>query len=61
MSHTLATPSATTSLRRWCVRMWNDPDGRSTLIGLAAVLIFHLLLLFVGPKVLRVDHVTLPP
>lgn len=37
------------------MRLWNDPDSRSTTIGLAAVVFFHLLLWLLGPLILRVD------
>lgn len=61
MSHSLATPPATTSLRRFCVRAWNDPDTRSTSIGLIAVIVFHLLLWVVGPRLLRFEAIPLTP
>jgi hypothetical protein len=59
MSQTIASPTATATLRRLVVRVWDDPDSRSTAIGLLAVLIFHLLLWLLGPRLLSFDHVTL--
>ena len=61
MSHTLVTPSATVALRGWVVRAWRDPDTRSTAIGVAAVVVVHLLLWLVGPRVLRVEAVPYTP
>ena len=57
MSQSIATPAATNALRRFCARLWSDPDSRSTTIGLLAVLIFHLLLVVLGPRLLRFDAV----
>jgi hypothetical protein len=57
MSHSLAKPPATNSLRGFCVRAWNDPESRSTAIGLAGVVLIHLLLWYVSPHVLRLEHV----
>jgi hypothetical protein len=56
MTQTIATPSATSSLRRFCGRVWNDPESRSTAIGIAGVLLIHIFLLLVSPHVLRMDH-----
>lgn len=62
MSHSIATPPATNTLRRLCARLWNDPESRSAIIGVAGVLVIHLLLWLVAPRVLRVDHVaSVPP
>jgi hypothetical protein len=57
MSHSLANPNATTSLRGFRARVWRDPEARSTAIGLAGVVFIHLLLWFISPHVLRMDHV----
>lgn len=59
MSHTLATSNAPTSLRGWAARVWNDPDSRSVTIGVLAVVLFHLALWLIGPRVLRFDVVPL--
>jgi hypothetical protein len=58
MSHTLATPTATSALRGWFARAWADPDSRSNLVGLAAVLLFFLvwlILWIVDPPIFRYD------
>jgi hypothetical protein len=60
MSHILASPSATTVLRGWAVRSWRDPEWRSTWIGIAAVVLVHLLLWLVGPQILQVEAVAIP-
>jgi hypothetical protein len=57
MSHTIVSPSLATTLRRWAVRTWDDPETRSTLIGLAGVLLIHLLLWGVVPHLLQFDSV----
>ncbi len=46
--------------RGWLARAWASQDTRSVLIGLAAVVVFHLLIWLVGPWLLRFDHVPLP-
>lgn len=61
MSHTLTPNTATNTLRGWIVRMWNEPDVRSVLIGLTAMLVFHLLLLLVGPRLFPVVVSTAVP
>lgn len=53
MIQPLASPSPAESLRRWGRRVWNSPDSRSTAIGVAGVLLVHLLLLLVGPHLLH--------
>jgi len=40
-------------MRRAAVRMWTDPDSRSVLIGLLAVLIVHLLVFALAPVLMR--------
>lgn len=61
MSQSIASPTATTTLRQFCVRVWRDPDSRSTAIGLGAVVLFHLLLWLLGPRLLRFDDIALAP
>ncbi len=61
MSHSLAQPTATNTLRGWAVRLWQDPEARSITIGVAAVVVLHLLLWVLGPKVLRVEHARFVP
>ena len=55
MSQTLATPPASTSLRGWFVRAWNDPESRPTLIAVAGVLLIHLLVWFIAPVLVRLN------
>ena len=57
MSQSIATPSAASALRGWFVRMWNDPESRSTFIGLSGVLLIHLILWLIGPHILRLEPV----
>jgi len=40
------------------VRVWNDPESRSTTIGIAGVLLIHLFLALVSPHVFRMEHGT---
>lgn len=61
MSQAYASAAATNSLRRLAARVWNDPDSRSTSIGLAAVVVFHLLLWLLGPSLLRIEHIPSAP
>ena len=56
MSQSLASVPAASLWRRVWARAWSDPDTRSTTIGLLAVLIFHLLLILLGPLFLRIEH-----
>ncbi|HVU34140.1 MAG TPA: hypothetical protein VHE61_11945 [Opitutaceae bacterium] len=56
MSQVIVTPSPLTSMRQLAVRIWEDPDSRSTAIGLVGVLIVHLLVLLFAPHMLRLDH-----
>jgi hypothetical protein len=48
------------ALRRFAARLWSDPDTRSTLIGLAGVLLIHLFLWLVAPRILQMDHEPMP-
>ncbi len=57
MNHSIVTPSLATSLRRWAVRAWDDPESRSTLIGVAGVLLIHLLLWGLAPMILQYETV----
>lgn len=55
MSQVIVTPSPATSFRRFVTRVWEDPDSRSTAIGLIAVVIVHLLLMLIVPHLLRLE------
>lgn len=57
MNQTIVTPPLATTLRRWAVRSWDDPETRSTLIGVAGVLLIHLLLWGVAPMVMQFDAI----
>jgi hypothetical protein len=57
MSHTIATPPPATSVRSFLARMWDDPDTRSTMIGLLGVLLIHLLLWLTAPNILSMHAV----
>ena len=57
MTHSLTAPSPASSLRIAAVRFWRDPDNRSVLVGLAAVLLVHLFLFAFAPYLLRTDEV----
>ena len=58
MSQSITTPSLTTSLRGMVVRSWEDPESRSTLVGVAGVIIFYVLLWLASPYLFRVDPIT---
>jgi hypothetical protein len=55
MSHVLSPPTPIASLRRSAARIWSDPDSRSVLIGLLAVVLVHLFLFATAPYLLRTD------
>lgn len=55
MSQTIVHPSLPTQVRRWMGRAWEDPEIRSTFIGLAGVLLIHLLLWAVVPHFLKFE------
>ena len=61
MSQSIATPTATRTLRRLCARVWDNPDARSTAIGVVAVVVFHLVLWLAGPRLLRLEHMAVTP
>jgi hypothetical protein len=58
MSHVLSPPTPIASLRRAAARIWADPDSRSILIGLLAVLLVHLFLFATAPYLFRTDVVS---
>ncbi len=56
MSHSVvSSPSPLASLRRTFARLWDEPDSRSVLIGLAGVVLVHLLLFLTTPHLLNFD------
>jgi hypothetical protein len=63
MNQSLAPFSPAASLRQTCLRMWQDRDTRSVIVGLAGMLLVHLLLYILAPHLLRSDsgaHVIRP-
>ena len=61
MSQTIVTPSPGVLLRRRLARAWQEPETRSTLIGLAAVILFHLLLWGSAPYVMQFQAIPAAP
>ncbi|HWA87108.1 MAG TPA: hypothetical protein VG710_12845 [Opitutus sp.] len=57
MSETIASPSPFAVARRTWLRLWNDPDTRSVIVGVIGMLLVHLLLLGTAPYLLRSDRV----
>jgi len=57
MTHTLTVPSPSASLRRLAARALADPDSRSVLIGILAVLLVHFLLFATAPYLLRTEPI----
>lgn len=55
MSQTIVTPPLSHTVRRALVRMWDEPESRSVLIGVVGTILVHLFLLLVGPILLRND------
>jgi hypothetical protein len=55
MSQTIVTPPLTHTVRRALARMWDEPESRSILIGIVGTILVHLLLLLIGPSLLRSD------
>lgn len=61
MTPTIVTPTFTASARRGVQRLWADPESRSTLVGIAGVILFYLLLWASAPYILRVETVATAP
>lgn len=61
MSSAYASATATPPSRRGLARLWADPETRSVLIGLGAVVLFHLLLFLLAPLLLRIEHLPSAP
>ncbi len=57
MTHTLTATSPAAAIKRYAARTLADPDSRSVLIGIAAVLLVHLLLFATVPYALRGDPI----
>lgn len=56
MTEVIVTPSLAAQLRRFVARLREDPDTRSTIIGVVGVLLVHLLLLLTAPYLPRLSH-----
>ena len=61
MSQAIATPPPSTAFGRLAARIWDDPDNRSTTIGIIGVLLIHLLLLATAPYLMRLDRTAMLP
>jgi hypothetical protein len=57
MSQSIATQTPANTIRRVLLRVWDDPDSRSALIGMMGVLLIHLLLWLVAPFLFHFDPV----
>jgi len=55
MTHVLTPPSPTAAIKRFVTRALSDPDSRSVVIGILAVIIVHSILFVVAPYLLRSD------
>jgi len=55
MTHALSPPSPVANIRRAAMRVMEDPDSRSILIGILGVLLIHFLLFATVPYLLRTD------
>ena len=55
MSQSIASPSPLASLRQTCLRLWDDRDTRSAIVGVIGMLLVHLLLFLLAPHLLRTD------
>jgi hypothetical protein len=53
MSQSLASPSPFGSFRQTCLRLWDDRESRSVIVGLVGMLLVHLLLFFLVPRLLQ--------
>ncbi len=58
MSQSIATPNIAATARRFFARLWADEESRSTLVGVAGVILFYLLLWAVAPYLFRTEPLT---
>src|SRR5690606_35493872 len=61
MIPSVAPPATPRSLRQRCGQLWSEPDSRSVVIGLLGMLVIHVLLLLLGPQLLRFEPVLTVP
>lgn len=57
MSQTIASPTQASSLRGFVARVWDEPESRSTLVGIVGVVLFYLLMWLLAPYLMRFDPV----
>jgi hypothetical protein len=60
MMHELTATSPTMTLRRITLS-WSDPESRSVLVGLLAVVLVHLVLFLIVPYLFRTDAMRIAP
>lgn len=58
MSQSIATPNIAAATRRFFARLWADEESRSTMVGVAGVILFYLLLWAVAPYLFRTEPLT---
>jgi hypothetical protein len=58
MSQSIATPNIAAAARRFFARLWADEESRSTMVGVAGVILFYLLLWAVAPYLFRTEPMT---
>lgn len=55
MSQSLASPTPLASLRQTFLRLWEDRDSRSAVVGVVGMLLVHLLVYLIAPHLFRSD------
>ena len=58
MSQSIASPSPVAIIRQTFLRMWDDRDTRSVLVGIAGMLLVHVLVFLIAPGLLQSNHVS---
>ncbi len=56
MNEIIVSPTPLDSVRNFCVRAWRDPESRSIVVGILGVLVVHLLLWLVAPRLMGTNH-----
>ena len=57
MSLSFVTPPPSAAPRGFAARVWEDPESRSTVVGVAGVVIFYLLLWVLSPYLFRIEPI----
>jgi hypothetical protein len=57
MTQSIVTPSPAAAARAYAARLWEEPESRSTLIGLVGVLLIHFLLWLIAPHLFRFETI----